>query len=42
MPTVVTNGRNAIVLLLKQSNKNDDEGKAPVRNVGDSLPVDKA
>jgi len=39
--TEVPNGRNAF-LLVKQSNGTDDEGKTPFRNVGDSLPVDKA
>jgi len=42
VPTNVPNGRNAFVLLVKQSNKTDEEGRAPLRNVGDSLPVHKA
>lgn len=38
--TDVPNGRNDF-LLVKQSNRTD-EGETPFRNVGDSLPVDKA
>jgi hypothetical protein len=33
--TDVPNESNAFVFLVKQSKKTDDEGKAPLRNVGD-------